>query len=135
MMTKTYEPSCEPPEEKPNSANVGIPMEAKGLNPHYKPPVMRWNQLEIMAPVGYTFGIVMDSMGLLAIAVKPPNGEWPKGYEPVEGINTIKEGDICYSVLNDERGPAREHEFEPGEPTDLNSCKVCQAQTANENNL
>jgi hypothetical protein len=75
---------------------------ADGLNPDYKPPIPRWHMVEIIAPEGYTFGVCMDSMGQLGIAVKPPGEVWPTGLT-VSGVNTIEPGNKCYQVINDGR--------------------------------
>lgn len=63
-----------------------------------------WNRVEVAAPAGYSFGIILDSNGTLSLSVKPPDGDWPKGNEPMAGINTIAEGCTRYVVFNEECG-------------------------------
>jgi hypothetical protein len=75
---------------------------AAGPNPDYKLPVPRWHHVEVLAPEGYMFGICLDAMGLLGIAVKPPGGEWPTCL-PLTGVNTIEQGHKCYQVISDGR--------------------------------
>jgi hypothetical protein len=86
--------------------------ESQGPNPHYKPPIMRWNQVELVADEGTEFGIECDSGGLLSIVIRSAGKDWPHDRkEPTSGRNTIEPGNICYVVTSDERGPAVGHEF------------------------
>ena len=98
---------------------------AQGKNPHYKPPINVWHRVEVIAPVGTQFGIIMDEHGTLTIAMRPNVGEdWPHGAIPEIGT-TILEGHQAYQVLSDERGPAVGHEFQ-ADPNNPEKCLVCE---------
>jgi hypothetical protein len=79
-------------------------LQAGGPNPHFRPPVMRWNRVEVIGVRGLTFGVVADAGGTLTLAVK------------------MADPAFVFQVKNDERGPAVGHEYEP----DGNGgCKAC----------
>jgi hypothetical protein len=96
---------------------------ATGLNPHYKPPIMRWNQVEIVSRHGVEFAVMYDSGGLLSIAVRLPGEDWPCDETP-KSSNVLAPGEKSFVVTNDERGPAREHEFQP-DPSNPMECLIC----------
>lgn len=101
------------------------PGEAVGPNPHYKPPLMRWNQVEILAAEGTELGIVIDEGGVLRIAVRPDGQGWPHDSDPpVDTRNTIAAGKRFYVVFTDDRGPAVGHEFVP-DPANPGICAAC----------
>lgn len=99
---------------------------AGGPNPHFKPPLMRWNQVEIIAPVGIEFGILYDSDGLLSIVLRLPDSKWPSGYEPTGLTNLIQPGDKSYRIENKERMAAVGHEF-TAHPDSPGKCLLCEA--------
>jgi hypothetical protein len=100
-----------------------IAMEAVGPNPHYRPPIMRWNRVEIVGVRGLVFGIVDDGGGTLTLAVRMGGGEWRNGYEPdPKSICVLADPDFVFQAINDERGPAVGHEFDPDE---TGRCKAC----------
>ncbi len=102
---------------------------ALGPNPHYRPPIMSWNQVEMIADEGTEFGIECDSDGLLSIVIRGEGKPWPHGRkEPTSGRNTIEPGNVCYLVKNDERGPAVDHEFQPSS-INPDECVICNART------
>jgi hypothetical protein len=74
--------------------------ENAGPNPNYKPTPPRWHRVEIIAPEGYSFGVVMDGSGCLGIAIKAPGGEWSSDLHR-DGENTIAPGHKAYVVRND----------------------------------
>lgn len=105
---------------------------AVGLNPHYRPPIMRWNRVELVAEPGHSFGIRHDEGGVLTILVKPPGKDWPFGMEPTAGgVNTIDEGARSYEVWNDERGTVRDHDSEPVDG-DVSRCRICEERAVAE---
>jgi hypothetical protein len=102
--------------------------EAIGQNPHYKPPIMRWNQVELIADEGTQFGIECDSSGLLSVMIRFPGKSWPHNRkEPMSGLNTIEPGNVCYVVSSDERGPAVGHEFMRSS-SPLGGCAICNGE-------
>lgn len=75
--------------------------ECTGPNPDYRPPVMRWNKVEILSPEGMEFGVVYDNDGLLSVAVRHAGDEWPSGSSPsAESINVILPGHKAYAIEN-----------------------------------
>jgi hypothetical protein len=110
------------------SEQGSVALEATGLNPHYKPPIMRWNRVEIVGVRGLEFGIIEDCQGVLTLAVKMAGAKWRPGYEPDPGsTQLLADPAFVFQVINDERGPAREHEFQP-DPDDADQCVICRAQ-------
>lgn len=68
-------------------------------------------EVQVVAPVGTSFGTVKGESGVLTIVVRPPGQtEWPHGIVPDGGENTIEPGYTRYVVCDDE--PAK-----PKEPT------------------
>jgi hypothetical protein len=102
--------------EEPRTA-----MEATDTNPHFRPAIMRWNKVEIIAPEGMEFAILYDSDGLLSITARPKGSQWKDGYEPKDA-DIIKPGEISWRVENGARGPAIGHEFQPN---GSGKCAIC----------
>jgi len=108
-----------------DESKSAAPGEAVGLNPHYRPPLMVWNHVEIVSEPGYEFGIVADEAGVLQIAVRKVGHSWPKEMNPQpSSVNTIAEGFSRYIVTSGERGPAVGHEFAP-DPANPGICAAC----------
>lgn len=105
-------------------------LEAMGEpNPHYKPSIMQWNNITIALPEGWEAGVIGEHTGAITLTVRPPGGEWPHGIAPMKGsTNTIGEGSRYFEVYNDERGPARDHEFEPM-PDNPELCEICASRS------
>jgi hypothetical protein len=101
----------------------GVTLQAGGPNPHFRPPVMRWNRVEVIGVRGLTFGVVADAGGTLTLAVKMAGGRWRDGHEPrPDTVLALADPAFVFQVKNDERGPAVGHEYEP----DGNGgCKAC----------
>lgn len=59
-----------------------------------------WHRVKVYAPVGYTFGIVRNDMGVLELVLKAPGDEdWAHGEKPAGGVMEILPGHKSYSVL------------------------------------
>lgn len=73
-------------------------------------------EVQVVAPVGTSFGTLKAENGVLVIVLKPPGAaEWPHGIEPDGGFNTIEEGFTRYCVCGDEE-PVEEPKEQPQEP-------------------
>jgi hypothetical protein len=104
---------------------LSVSVEEAGPNPHYRPPIMRWNRVEVVGVKGLEIGVVGDVTGDLTLVVRPTGGKWPLGQEP-DPDTVHRLGDrgqnLVFVISNDERGPAVGHEFEPDA---TGRCRVC----------
>jgi hypothetical protein len=101
----------------------GMTSQAGGPNPHFRPPVMRWNRVEVVGVRGLVFGIVADANGILTLSVKMGGGTWREGGEPIpDTVCVLADPAFVFQVVNDERGPAVGHEYEPDGD---GGCKAC----------
>ena len=59
-------------------------------------------EVQVVAPVGTSFGQVRGENGVLTIVIKPAGtADWPHGVTPDCGFNTIEEGYTRYVVMDD----------------------------------
>lgn len=73
---------------------------------------MTVKEVEVIAPVGTSFGILSSEDGVLRIVVKPVgDADWPHGIKPNTGHNTIEPGFTRYIVIDDT------HEYTQPTPT------------------
>lgn len=74
-------------------------------------------EVQVVAPVGTSFGTLKGENGVLTIVVKPVGtADWPHGVVPDGGHNTIEEGFTRYVVMDDVEPPPEKPE-EPPCPT------------------
>lgn len=60
-----------------------------------------WNDVAVIAPVGYSMGVVEDKDGKLVLVIKPVGSEWAHGIMPKGGINTIADGCTRFRIVQD----------------------------------
>ncbi len=64
---------------------------------------MLLKEIQVVAPVGTTFGTVRGEHGVLTIVCRPPGEtDWPHGVVPDGGLNVIEPGYTRYCVTDDE---------------------------------
>lgn len=93
-----------------------------GTNPHYCPPVMRWNRVEIEVPAGYKLIQTADTHGDLCLRLYAPTDIVEPQHVNSAWLFTMPPGKRCFVIENDDKGPPVDHAFNPDE---RDICRTC----------
>jgi hypothetical protein len=88
-------------------------LEIEGRNPHYRPPVMKWNCVEVVCPEESHVRVAADSGGLLSLEILPPGNISHLSEHERATITSLPLGHRVFVIRDDTRGSAVEHEFTP----------------------